>query len=101
MAPAGQYDTKDAGAGKLVSVALGPQSFAAGAGTLLSNYVLPTAAQGKVGEIDPATLIYVAAPVSRPVGLNNPVVTGSVTGLVGGRTLADCVSAWKSDPVCG
>lgn len=48
---------------------------------------LVVAAPGTL-RVDPATLTYVAAPAARLAGSPNPPLTGSVTGLVAGDTLA-------------
>jgi filamentous hemagglutinin family protein len=48
---AGRYDNPNAGTGKTVTALLASGDFNAGAGTLLSNYVLPTAASGAIGSI--------------------------------------------------
>ncbi|RJF96382.1 YDG domain-containing protein [Sphingomonas cavernae] len=52
---AGSYDSINAGA-RMVTATLETADFTADAGTLLSNYVLPTTASGP-GQIDPARLI--------------------------------------------
>lgn len=65
---AGIYDTAFAGAGKLVTVQLGADSYSAGANTLLSNYVLPAGdVTGKIGLIArPASPegVYASMPVN-------------------------------------
>jgi filamentous hemagglutinin family protein len=50
----GAYDSPNAGS-RLVTVSLGSADFIAGSNTLLTNYILPTEAQG-AGTIDPAAL---------------------------------------------
>ncbi|NBS66382.1 MAG: hypothetical protein EBT33_18930, partial [Betaproteobacteria bacterium] len=49
----GTYDDPNVGSGKLVTVNLTPSDYLAGAGTNLSNYVLPTSVSGAVGSITP------------------------------------------------
>jgi uncharacterized protein YigA (DUF484 family) len=47
----GSYATPNAGTGIVVSASFAPSHFAAGAGTLLANYLLPVQASGLVGTI--------------------------------------------------
>ncbi|MTW05151.1 MBG domain-containing protein, partial [Pseudoduganella ginsengisoli] len=87
---AGTYDSAGAASGKTVSVALQAGDYIAGAGTSLSNYVLPTAASGNVGRIDPAPLTVTANDASRyydgkPYSGGNGV---TITGLAGSDTAA-------------
>jgi filamentous hemagglutinin family protein len=53
---AGVYASRNAGTGIGVSASLSPTDFVAGAGTLLSNYQLPTTANGLIGIISPKLL---------------------------------------------
>lgn len=85
---AGAFATANVGSNLPVSASLASTNFAAGAGTALSNYLLPTTATGAIGSILPLTLIYRAAPAVRFLGAPNPSFTGSVTGFLEGETLA-------------
>jgi hypothetical protein len=51
------------------------------------NYAL-TAAEGTTANITPASLYCSATPINRPYGTDNPIFTGTITGLVGGDALA-------------
>lgn len=60
-----------------------------GSGLSAGNYVFVDAPGNATAyRIDPATLLYSADPYSRLVGRNNGVLTGSVSGLRNGDTLA-------------
>ncbi len=58
------------------------------AGADAANYTLATASGSTVANITPATLVYLANTLSLPAGSAIPLLTGSVTGFVGGQTLA-------------
>ena len=84
----GNYISKDVGTGIQVSVS-GLQLGGAQAG----NYTLAsTAASGNIGTITPATLLYVADPATISFGAGIPVLGGSVSGFVGGDTLASATT---------
>jgi hypothetical protein len=85
---AGSYDTGGAGAGKTVTVALAPGDYAAGPGTSLANYQLPTTVAGPVGAVTPAPLTARAEDKSKVQGAANPALTIAYTGLVNGETKA-------------
>lgn len=88
----GSYASPNVGTGLPVTASLGASNLTANSGTLLSNYSVPTSATGAIGAITPATLTYVANPATRPQGAPNPALSGSVTGFVGGETLATATS---------
>ncbi|WP_303795107.1 autotransporter-associated beta strand repeat-containing protein, partial [Sandarakinorhabdus limnophila] len=52
----GTFDNQNVGSGLLVTATLGPADYSAGAGTLLTNYVLPTTMSGTIGAITPKTI---------------------------------------------
>ena len=85
----GQFDTADVGSGKRVnvSVTLGDGSN----GGLASNYALAPVPQASA-DVTPATLTYVAQPVSIPFGAEPASLTGSVTGFMGADTLGSATS---------
>ena len=91
-ATAGSFSGKDAGNGLVITALLSGADFNADSGTLLSNYVLPTEAQGAIGTITPATLSYVAEPTTRPFQQQNPALSGTVEGFVGTESLASATS---------
>jgi len=68
----GTYASANAGTGIGVTATLGASSYTANAGTVLSNYILPTSATGQVGTITPAVL--------------TASITGSVTATYNGTT---------------
>lgn len=84
--PAFTFANANAGSGKTVS-GTGGQLTGADAG----NYIVVYSQTGTTS-ITPATLYYTAQVTSRPSGLFNPPLTGSVTGFVGGDTLASATS---------
>ncbi len=88
----GSYASPDVGTGMAVNTTLRAGDLAAGQSTLLSNYVLPAAASGAVGKIEPATLTYVATPAARLVDTPNPAFVGVVTGFVAGETQASATT---------
>jgi hypothetical protein len=73
---AGSYATANAGGGIAVSASLGAGDFAANAGTLLSNYVLPTGAAG-TGSITPVLLT--AAITGNPTKTYDGTTTAALT----------------------
>jgi hypothetical protein len=89
----GTYATANAGTGLAVSTALAASDFAAGTGTLLSNYVLPVSASGTIGTITPAILTVALTGTTAKVydGTNNATLTGAnyqLSGLVAGESLS-------------
>jgi filamentous hemagglutinin family protein len=84
----GSYDSKDAGLGKRVSF-----SGLSLMGAAKGNYVLASQSlSAMVGQIDKATLTYVADAASRTYGEPNPVFAGTVTGFLNGDTLASATT---------
>jgi filamentous hemagglutinin family protein len=83
IAGSGRFADADVGSGKLV-IATATTLGGADAG----NYVLAQPATQARASITPATLTYAADAVSKPVGQPVPLLTGSITGLVGSDTLA-------------
>lgn len=78
-----QFPTKDVGAYPVsVDIALANGTN----GGLASNYSVAPILNVSAS-IAPATLRYVAAPVSQPIGLPLPLLTGTVADFVGGETL--------------
>jgi hypothetical protein len=85
------YDTKDVGTGKSVT-ANGLSVTGSNGAAAVYGYQLPAStASANIGEITPATLTYVANTASRERGDPN-ILSGSVTGFVGGETLAAATS---------
>ncbi len=85
----GTYASPNAGS-EGVTATLGAGALAAGAGTLLSNYVLPTTAAG-VGQITPAplTAVIIGTPAKTYDGTTVAVLTPgnyALTGFVAGQT---------------
>jgi filamentous hemagglutinin family protein len=78
--PAGTFSDKNVGVAKSVSI-----SAASLIGPDAGNYV--PAAAGLRADITPATLSYVATPVTQLAGLALPPLSGAVSGFVGGDTL--------------
>ncbi|HOL36338.1 MAG TPA: caspase family protein, partial [Rubrivivax sp.] len=78
------FDTADVGAGKLVS---GAVALSDGLGRA-SNYRLSAGVATARASIEPATLTYLADPVTAFRGLLPSVYTGSVGGFVGEETLS-------------
>ncbi len=74
----------DANAGTAKAVSYSATTVGADA----ANYTLAVASGSTVADITPATLVYLANPLSLPAGSAIPLLTGSVTGFVGGQTLA-------------
>jgi len=81
-----QFDTKDAGQGKTVTVALGIGD--GGNGGLAGNYVLSTPTLTTTADITPATLTYVATPSMVVAGTSPTALSGSLRGFVGDETQA-------------
>ncbi len=73
----GTYATANVGSGLAVSTSLTAANFAANSGTLLSNYILPTAATG-TGTITPATLT--ATIVNNPSKVYDGATVALLTG---------------------
>ncbi|TDM08964.1 MAG: hypothetical protein C4K60_06285 [Ideonella sp. MAG2] len=89
----GRYADKNVGSGKLVSAQLGEDHFAAQNGTLLSNYTLPTAAQGQVGQVTPALISVAGLTAASKVYDGNTTATldssqAQLTGKVAGDNLS-------------
>ncbi len=83
----GAFDTKNVGTGKTVTATLDSGDFSAGAGTLLSNYALPTMATGAIGEITVAPLT-----VSGVSGVNRVYDGTTTAGLSGTAALSGLFS---------
>jgi hypothetical protein len=78
----GDYASKNAGSGLLVSTTLAPGDFAPQGNTQLSNYILPTTASGNIGSI-----------TALAINLNTPVVTKIYDGTTAyTTTVSDLVS---------
>ncbi|MEJ7137176.1 beta strand repeat-containing protein [Amphibiibacter pelophylacis] len=97
---AGRYDDANAGSGKTVSATLAAGDFSASGATLLSNYALPTRAEGSIGSIARKAIAItgVAAADKTYDGSTTATLTraGSVSTGVGDETLvvtADAASA--------
>ena len=90
----GTYAGKDVGSGMVVTTSLAAGDFAAGAGTSLSNYTLPTTdtLTGAIGNITPRPLFYLADPIQRETGQPNPAFSGTVQGFVDGESLSNATS---------
>ncbi len=87
----GTFADRNAGTGKTVNYS------AAIAGADAANYVLPGATGTLSASITPATLSYVATPAFGTAGQALPLLTGTVSGFVGGETLAGATTgtlAW-------
>lgn len=83
---AASFADANVGTAKVVSYSATP------AGADAANYTLAAASGSTVADITPATLVYLANPLSLPAGSAIPVLTGSVSGFVGGETLAGATS---------
>jgi filamentous hemagglutinin family protein len=77
------YANTNAGTGKTINVT----AYTVNDGNGGANYSVQ-AIGSLAGVIDPATLTYIATPTSRSAGTPNPAFSGTVTGFVGGETLA-------------
>lgn len=87
---AGSFDSADAGVAATVSASLSGASFAPAAGTLLSNYTLPSAVTGTgsiVPKIVSVTGMVAATKVYDGSTTASVASIGTVTGLVAGETL--------------
>jgi filamentous hemagglutinin family protein len=87
----GTYASKDAGTGIGVSTTLSAGQFTATGSTLAGDYILPTAASGSVGVIDPKLLtVNLTGTVSKTYdGTTTATLTGanySIAGFVGSET---------------
>ncbi len=87
----GSYVSKDVGTGITVNAALVGPNFGAGAGTLLTNYILPTSATGVIGVIRRRQLTAALNTTISKVYDNNATATlanGSITvsGFAGSET---------------
>ncbi|TCT01010.1 beta strand repeat-containing protein, partial [Paralcaligenes ureilyticus] len=90
----GRFADKNAGAAKAVSV-----SGISASGVDAGNYSLTNATAATTADITPATLIYQAAAAQSVVGKTPLGLSGTVSGLVGGDTLAAATTgtlAWTS-----
>jgi filamentous hemagglutinin family protein len=77
------------GAGQFTSVG----TYATNVGTLSnSNYVVALSSEAPTFAITPATLDYLANPVTVPAGAEFPAFTGTVVGFVGDDTLANATT---------
>ena len=83
---AGTYNSKDVSTATTVTASLSAGNFTPGAGTLASDYTLPTTASG-AGNINPALLTVSAANESMTYGGTVPALTYTYTGLVNGDTI--------------
>jgi hypothetical protein len=91
----GSYNSKDVATANTVSTTLGSGDFTAAAGTLASNYVLPTTASG-AGHITRATLTGVATTQSAlNIAKQGSLVFSldSITGMVDGDTVVSLLSS--------
>jgi hypothetical protein len=88
FAQTGAFVNKNAGTDKPVTYMNSISGADAG------NYVLSSNGGTVTANIDQATLVYILTSVGaeRPFGTPNPALTGIVTGLVGGETLASVAS---------
>ncbi|MBF0437054.1 MAG: filamentous hemagglutinin N-terminal domain-containing protein, partial [Magnetococcales bacterium] len=90
---AGTYAQSDVGSNLTTSATLTSSNFTGGAGTVLSNYVLPTSASGAIGSITAKTLTasLIGGPVSKIYdGTNTATLTSSnyqLSGLVGNQSI--------------
>ncbi|WP_341908041.1 autotransporter-associated beta strand repeat-containing protein, partial [Sandarakinorhabdus limnophila] len=88
----GQFASPNAGSGLTVLAAFGNNDFAAGTGTLLSNYSLPTSASGAIGIITPRALsLTISGELSKVYdGLASITLSPagiSLTGLISNETI--------------
>ncbi len=91
---------RDVGTGKTVTASgLSVTATDRATGIPVFGYQFSGTASGVVGVITPATLSYVATPTTATAGVALPVLTGNVSGLVGGDTLASATTgtlAWNT-----
>ncbi len=90
----GTYASPNAGTGIGVSATLTAGDFTAGAGTLLTNYVLPTSASGNVGVIDPKALTFSVANAIGIYGTTATLGPASLSGIVPGDVVDPTVGAF-------
>ena len=103
----GSYASADVAAGIGVTAALSSGDFAAGSGTLLTNYSLPTTAAGAIGAITPATLSVslVSGSVSRTYNGTGsaPIASADyrLSGLAAGQSIiiSPTIGSYASDNV--
>ena len=91
----GTYNSKDVATANTVSTTLAAGDFTAGAGTLASNYVLPTTASG-AGHITQATLTGVATTQSAlNIAKQGSLVFSldNISGMADGETVASLLSS--------
>ena len=95
----GAYASANAGSGIGVSASLGAANFTANAGTLLSNYTLPTSAAG-TGTINTAALTITAGDQSKTYGQTLALgTTGfTATGLIAGDSVSGVTLASAGTP---
>jgi filamentous hemagglutinin family protein len=86
------YDTKNVGTGKAVTADGISVTASNGTATVYGYRLSGPTASANIGEITAATLAYTANTASRERGDPNPTLSGSVTGFVGGETLATATS---------
>jgi filamentous hemagglutinin family protein len=87
------YSNKNAGTGKSVTATGISASVTDATGAIVYGYRLSsTSASGNIGTINAAQLTYTADIASRTYGSVNPTFTGTVSGFVGGDTLASATT---------
>ncbi len=94
----GSYNSQHVSLANSVSANLGAANIVAGAGTIGSNYLLPTLAFG-AGRITPATLTYLADLRTLSFGSSIPLLTGNVIGFMEGDNLKNATTGtavWKT-----
>ena len=88
-ATTGTFDTKNVGTGKAVTANLNGLSLGS---TDAGNYEITDVTAPLAANITPAQLTLTAAATSRSYGADNPAFTGTVSGFVGGETLASATT---------
>ncbi len=88
-ATTGSFDTKNVGTGKAVAANLNGLSLGS---TDAGNYEITGVTAPLAANITPAQLTLTAAATSRSYGADNPAFTGTVSGFVGGETLASATT---------
>ncbi len=88
-ATTGTFDTKNVGTGKAVAANLNGLSLGS---TDAGNYEITGVTAPLAANITPAQLTLTAAATSRSYGADNPAFTGTVSGFVGGETLASATT---------
>ena len=88
-ATTGSFDTKNVGTGKAVTANLNGLSLGS---TDAGNYEITDVTAPLAANITPAQLTLTAAATSRSYGADNPAFTGTVSGFVGGETLASATT---------